>query len=108
MPNKEGHIDSSFSAHCPRCGHTEWYFGISDDARMCANLQCQYVHWLRGEQKSETVRVARISGESAYIQRDRVRALVHSMLLGGRPIMTGERTLVEFANDIDREIETIK
>lgn len=133
MANKRDTIDSSFSAHCPRCGNTEWYFGISDDARMCTNLQCQYVHWLRGPQKSEMVALRNNYPENLDRQkRDRVRALVHALIASHQQYTVFDEegngrvaeftaslayddlrkfkwnSLVNVAEQIDKEIENIK
>lgn len=118
MANKAGDVDSSFSAHCPSCGHMEWEFGLSndlgDDSRRCTNPQCQYVHWLRGPNKSETIRVKipteilaeKYAFSPIQAKRIRVRALVHSLLVGGQ--MSPETDIVSTAGFIDDEIEAIK
>jgi Zn ribbon nucleic-acid-binding protein len=53
MPLKTVSIDTSFAAHCPQCNRRDWEFTTNPDSRKCQH--CGYVHWLRGEKKSETI-----------------------------------------------------
>jgi hypothetical protein len=108
---KPGDTDIAFRAACPKCDGHLWIFGaaktssldsaiIDPDKRICSS--CGYVHWLRGPNESEVIPLPAAPGAS---KKDRVRALVHSILLGGSAEIY---TVVMQAEDIDSEIEAIK
>jgi hypothetical protein len=114
---RPGEVDKVFRATCPKCDGRVWIFmgtgtgeqalrDINPDARQCEN--CGYVHWLRGPNTSEVVPLPH--HEPAYpSKKDRVRALVHSLLTGGYDIESrGYIETVSLAARLDREIEDTK
>jgi hypothetical protein len=120
---QSGEVDKVFRATCPQCDGHVWVFVpaphrrtnsglcsdekiIDPDARACSN--CGYVHWLRGPNTSEVVPLPH--HEPAYpSKKDRVRALVHSLLTGGYDIESrGFVETVDLAGRLDREIEGTK
>jgi hypothetical protein len=120
-----GEVDKVFRATCPKCDDRVWIFmgtgtgeqalrDINPDARQCEN--CGYVHWLRGPNTSEVVPLPH--HETA--KKDRIRSLVHSMLEspcaylffgkfdGSTWVIGPAADAVDFAKDLDREIEATK
>jgi hypothetical protein len=110
-----GEVDKVFRAACPKCDHREWiFFGkpgaefgtVDPDVRVCRH--CRYAHWLRGPNESEVIPL-RTGSPAGASKKDRVRALVHSLLLGGWNARSNTiYTVVMQAQDIDSEIEDTK
>jgi hypothetical protein len=111
-----GEVDKVFQASCPQCDGRVWIFVQQDtainepaadpDCRQCKN--CGYIHWLRGPNTSEVVPLRRVEPAETP-KKDRVRALVHSLLTGGYDIeRRGYMETVGLAERLDREIEDIK
>lgn len=107
-----------FAAHCPKCGGKEWMTTGTPDAVKCATVDCAYVHWLKneppesiGQAAADAYReVARTrANASSKAKRDRVRSLVHAMLMNPvvRPGLVMPDKLVMLAKTIDDEIEKI-
>ena len=119
--NKPGDIDTSFSAHCPKCGCSDWFFTDNPDSRLCANaigeFGCDYIHWLRGPNQSEKVLPPEFVPHPA-LKKERVRELVFAIIASSdlRPFVMGASlsetkfsvALVNVACAIDDEIEAIK
>jgi hypothetical protein len=123
-----GEVDKVFRATCPKCDGRVWIFmgtgtgeqalrDINPDVRQCEN--CGYVHWLRGPNESEVIPLP-VQRQAAIEKKDRVRALVTSMLEspcaylffgkfdGSTWIIGPVADAVDFAKDLDREIEGTK
>jgi hypothetical protein len=110
-----GEVDKIFQASCPQCDGRVWIFAIGEntvpasidpDCRICNH--CGYVHWLRGPNTSKVVPLPHPEPAQTP-KKDRLRALVHSLLTGGYDIESrGYIETVSLAARLDREIEDTK
>ena len=93
---------STFNAHCPKCDMRDWI--VHNNFARCSD--CGYIHYFSGPQNEPVV--IQVIDRKILERRNRVRALVHSLLRSTLGMDLTADELISLANEMDLTIENLK